>query len=323
MSTATAVDSTQTTSRAARKRAGSPVWYVFVLPPTLFLLVFVAYPTVETFRQSFFTPVGGHEEFAGLDKYQALLGSSIFWNALGNTVLLAVAFLGIVLPLSAVLASMVNRLRRGAAPFKVIYLLPQMTSSVAIALIFQYVFQPDWGLLNGTLRWLGVESAPLWLANPRLGLTGSRAAVTILAVWAGLGYYMLVTLAGLQSIPVEMYEAAALDGANGLQIWRHITLPSLRPTLVFLVMTGTVDAMSRFSDLWMLGGPGGAPARSLQTVVMYMFQTGFESGDKNLAAAIAVVLFGLMLGVTILSFRTMLSREFRDMRGRGRKARRG
>ncbi len=330
MSTATATASASATGspgaseqsqqRPTRKRRGSPVWYAFLGPPLLLLLVFVAYPTVETFRESLFRRVGTREEFVGLSQYSRLLTNPIFWKALGNTALLGVAFLVIVIPLSAVLASMLNRLRRGATPLKVIYFLPQLTSSVAVALIFNYVFQPDWGLLNGLLHRVGVDSVPLWLADPRYDFTGSRAAVTILAVWAGLGYYMLVVLAGLQSIPVDLYEAAAIDGANAFQIWRRITLPSLRPTFVFLVMTGTVDAMSRFSDLWTLGGPGGAPARSLQSVVMLMFQTGFESHDTSMAAAIAVVFFILVLGITLIAFRALLAREFREIRG-SRKAR--
>jgi ABC-type sugar transport system permease subunit len=316
------VTTARTTPRAARRRAGSPVWYGFVLPPLLLLLLFVVYPTLETFRQSVYTQDRAQERFVGIDKYAQLYTNGIFWGALANTLLLGVAFLAIVIPMSAVLASMLNRLRRGSTPFKVIYFLPQMTSSVAIALIFQYVFQPDWGLFNGVLRALGVENLPLWLSEPRFSLTGSRAAVTLLAVWAALGYFMLIVLAGLQNISAELYEAAALDGANAVQIWWRITIPSLRPTLVFLVITGTIDAMSRFSDLWMLGGPGGSPARSLQTVVMYMFQTGFESGDRNLAAAIAVTFFLLMLGVTALSFRTLLAEEFHAIRAR-RAVRRG
>lgn len=300
--------------RRYRRGAAGLVWYMFVIPPLLLLVLFVAYPTFETFRQSFYRQSGGQQEFAGLDQYANLLRNSVFWEALRNTALLGVAFLVIVIPLAAVIASLINRLRRGATPLKVIYFLPQLTSSVAIAIMFNYVFQPDWGLLNGFLRRLGVESVPLWLADPRPGLTGSRAAVTILAVWAGLGYFVLILLAGLQAIPVEMYEAAALDGANGLQIWFKITLPSLRPTFIFLIMTGIFDAMARFADLWTLGGPGGAPARSLQTVVMLMFQTAFESGDMNLAAAIAVIFFLLMLGVTLVSFRALMAREFRNRR---------
>ncbi|MHB1104599.1 MAG: carbohydrate ABC transporter permease [Devosia sp.] len=299
----------------ARAFRGTLVWYTFLLPPLLLIILFVVYPTLLTFRQSFFTRgVGDAEQFAGLRHYQRLITSEVFWGALGNTVLLGAAFLVIVIPLATALASMLNRLRCGSTPLKVIYFLPQLTSSVAVALMFNYVFQPDWGLLNGGLRGLGVDPLPLWLADPRLNFTGSRAAVTLLAVWAGLGYFIIVVLAGLQSIPSDLYDAAALDGANGLQVWWSITLPSLRPTFVFLIMTGTVDALARFGDLWTLGGPGGAPARSLQSVVMFIFQSGFESGDVSMAAAAAVLFFLIVLGVTVVSFWGFLGREFRATR---------
>jgi multiple sugar transport system permease protein len=301
----------QRRQKAARTLRRSLVWYAFVLPPFALLLLFIGFPTAESFRMSFFQEHPDGSSFVGLRHYSSLARTEVFWDALGNTVLLGAAFLALVIPLAVVLATLLNSVRRGAAPLKVIYFLPQLTSAVAVAIIFNYVFQPDWGLLNGLLRVLGAESPPLWLADPSLGFTGSRAAVTILAVWTGLGYFILVFLAGLQSIPFELYEAAAIDGAGRLQIWRHITLPSLRPTFIFLIMTGTFDAMGRFSDLWTLGGPGGAPDRSLQTIVMYMFQVGFESGDVNLAAAVAVVFFTIMLGVTVVAYRAFLSSEFR------------
>ena len=278
-------------ARLRRAFRGALVWYGFVLPPLFLILIFIGYPTAIAFQQSVFTAVpGGGQKFAGTYHFERLLTDAVFWGALGNTILLGVAFLVIIIPLATILASMLNRVRRGATPLKVIYFLPQLTSSVAIAILFHYVFQPDWGLLNGWLRTLGVDPVPLWLADPRLSFTGSRAAVTILAVWAGLGYYIIVVLVGLQNIPTELYDAATMDGAGPLQMWWSITLPSLRPTFVFLIMTGTVDALSRFGDLWTLGGPGGSPARSLQSVVMFMFQAGFESNDYSLAAATAVVM---------------------------------
>ncbi len=301
--------------RLRKSFRGTLVWYSFVLPPLLLILVFIGYPTVQTFRQSFFTrKLNAVESFAGLEHFGRLLTNQVFWGALGNTVLLGAAFLGIVIPLATALASLLNRIKRGSTPLKVIYFLPQLTSSVAVALMFNYVFQPDWGLLNGTLHAVGINDTPLWLADPRLNLTGSRAAATILAVWAGVGYFIIVVLAGLQSIPRDIYDAAALDGANGLQTWWYLTIPSLRPTLIFLVMTGTVDALARFGDLWTLGGPGGAPARSLQSVVMFMFQQGFESGDVSLAAAAAVIFFLIVLVVTVISFWGFLGREFGAMR---------
>ena len=290
---------------------GTLVWYSFVVPPLLLILIFIGYPTVLAFQQSVYSEVpGGDDVFVGTYHFQRLFESNVFWGAVLNTVLLGVAFLVIIIPLATIFASMLNRLRRGSTPLKVIYFLPQLTSSVAVAIMFNYVFQPDWGLLNAFLHLLGIDQAPLWLADPRLSFTGSRAAVTILAVWAGIGYYIIVTLVGLQSIPTELYDAAAIDGANPLQSWWYITLPSLRPTFVFLIITGLIDALSRFGDLWTLGGPGGAPARSLQSIVMLMFQTGFESGDSYLAAAIAVVFFIIVLIVTLISFRGFLAREF-------------
>ena len=232
-------------------------------------------------------------------------------SAIGNFwVDLTRSTLYVLLPLSLVLASLLNNLRRGSNFFKMIYFLPQITSTVAVALVFGYVFQPNWGLINGALRLLGVQDLPLWLADPRYSLTGSRAAVTILAVWVALGYYMLIFLAGLQAIPTDSYDAAVVDGAGPLQSWWYITLPGLRPTFVFLILTGTIDAMSRFSDLWTLGGPGGTPARSLQTVVMFMYQTAFEAYDFNLSSAVAVVLFFIVLGLTLINFRVFLGQEF-------------
>jgi ABC-type sugar transport system permease subunit len=288
----------------------SLIWYAFITPAFLLFGLFVAYPTLETFRLSFYREVATQQEFVGALHFLRLVSNQVFLNALVNTALLGVAFLVVAVPLSLVLASLLNNLRTLPGFFKIIYFLPQITSSVAVALIFSYVLNPNWGLVNGALSLLGVDPLPLWLADPRPTLTGSRAAVTLLAVWVGLGYYMLIFLAGLQAIPAELYDAAVVDGAGSLQTWWYITLPSLRPTFIFLYITGIIDAMSRFSDLWTLGGPGGTPARSLQTVVMYIYQTAFESSDFNLASAAAVILFLVVLVLTLINFRSFLHREF-------------
>jgi ABC-type sugar transport system permease subunit len=302
-------------ARLRRAFRGTLVWYGFVLPPLFLILVFIGYPTAIAFEQSVFTQVpGGGQKFAGTFHFERLVTDRVFWGALANTILLGVAFLVIIIPLATILASMLNRVRRGATPLKVIYFLPQLTSSVAIAIMFNYVFQPDWGLLNGALRALGVTHLPLWLADPRYDLTGSRAAATILAVWAGLGYFIIIVLAGLQSIPNDLFDAAAIDGASPLQSWWYVTLPSLKPTFIFLIITGSIDQLARFSDLWTLGGPGGSPARSLQSIVMYIFQQGFVGSDFSLAAAAAVVFFMIVLVVTTIAFWGFLRREFTAVR---------
>ncbi len=288
----------------------SLVWYVFIAPTFILFGLFVVYPTLETFRLSFFREVATQQELVGFAHYVRLLTNQVFINALLNTAFLGLAFLLLVIPISLVLASLLNNLRVAPNLFKVIYFLPQVTSTVAVALVFSYVFQPNWGLVNGALRFIGVNPLPLWLAEPRYVLTGSRSAVTILAIWVALGYYMLIFMAGLQSIPVDFYDAAVVDGANPLQTWWYITIPSLRPSFVFLFITGIIDAMSRFSDLWTLGGPAGTPARSLQTIVMFIYQTAFEGNDYNLASAASVILFLIVLGVTLINFRALLKQEF-------------
>jgi multiple sugar transport system permease protein len=293
-----------------RQLRQSLVWYVFLAPTIIVYVLFVAYPTLQTFRLSVFREVATQQEFVGALHFIRLLSNKVFFNALLNTIGLGLAFLAVVLPVSLVLASLLNQVRVFPNLFKVIYFLPQITSTVAIAIIFSYVFQPNWGLVNGALRALGVDPLPLWLADPRISLTGSRAAATLMAVWVALGYYMLIFLAGLQAVPVELYDAAVVDGATSFQVWRLITLPSLRPTFIFLILTGTIDAMSRFSDLWALGGPSGTPARSLQTIVMYMYQTAFEGSDFNLSSAVAVVLFAIVLLLTLVNFRLFLRRDF-------------
>lgn len=288
----------------------SLVWYVFIAPTFILFGLFVVYPTLETFRLSFFREVATQQELVGFAHYVRLLTNQVFINALLNTAFLGLAFLLLVIPISLVLASLLNNLRVAPSLFKVIYFLPQVTSTVAVALVFSYVFQPNWGLVNGALRFIGVNPLPLWLAEPRYVLTGSRSAVTILAIWVALGYYMLIFMAGLQSIPVDFYDAAVVDGASPLQTWWYITIPSLRPSFVFLFITGIIDAMSRFSDLWTLGGPAGTPARSLQTIVMFIYQTAFEGNDYNLASAASVILFLIVLGVTLINFRNLLKQEF-------------
>jgi multiple sugar transport system permease protein len=298
-----------------RKLRKSLIWYAFVAPTFVLFGLFVAYPTFETFRLSFFQEVATRQQFVGSLHYMRLLSNQIFLASLLNTAFLGILFLMIVIPLSLVMASLLNNLRVWPNLFKVIFFLPQITSTVAVALVFSYVLQPNWGLVNGLLRELGVNPLPLWLAEPRYVLTGSRAAATILAVWVALGYYMLIFQAGLQAVPAELYDAAVVDGAGPLQTWWLITLPSLRPTFIFLYITGTIDAMSRFSDLWMLGGPAGTPARSLQTIVMYVYQTAFESSDFNLASAAAVILFIVVLLLTLINFRSFLQREFTQRSG--------
>src|SRR5687768_14277510 len=179
----------------------------------------------------------------------------------------------------------------------------------------QLCFPAKLGAGNWITRRGGCDPLALLAARARLCLTGSPGAGHVLSVVVGFCFFLLLLQAGLQAVPSELYDAAVVDGAGPLQTWWLITIPSLRPTFIFLFITGTIDAMSRFSDLWMLGGPAGTPARSLQTIVMYMYQTAFESNDFNLASASGVILFVVVLILTLVNFRSFLGREFSSQSG--------
>jgi raffinose/stachyose/melibiose transport system permease protein len=328
MSVSTSVESTLAAARVAETKRRKPSRFVrqrgrntfglmMVLPALILYSVFVVYPVVRGAWVSFYQWDGLSTSmtWVGWRNYHYALQDPIFRKALRNTFQYAIGVTIAKNILGLALALLLNGKLRGTTFFRTAGFLPVMFSFVVVGVLWSWIFNPTFGLADGLLKLVGLGSfQPGWLSDPHLALW----SVMWVDVWKWTGFHMVLYLAALQSIPQELYEAAAIDGANGIQIWRRITLPSLRPTFVFLIVTGAFDAMSRFADLWTLGGPGGSPAGSLQSVVVYLFQTGFESGNMNRAAAIAVVLFVLMLLVTVVSFRTILATEFSGPRKRRR-----
>lgn len=285
----------------------SLIWYAFLLPTYVTFVLFVLYPVVESFRISLHQSTGGRSErWVGLDNYGRLLVDENWWNALYNTVYMGALSLVLMMSCSLIVASLVHRCRWGKSVFKVAYFLPLITSWVAAAIVFRYLLDPDRGPVNYWLTLVGLPG-PLWLNSP----DESKLAVVLLSLWHSLGYGMLIILAGLQAIPKELYEAGEIDGASGLQSWRYITLPNLRHTFVFLFMNGTIAAMGRFGDVWVFGGPSGSPARSLQSVVLYIYELGFGSFDFGMASAAAYVLFAITMILTLINFWVFLRGEMR------------
>ncbi|MBL8025449.1 MAG: extracellular solute-binding protein [Fibrobacteres bacterium] len=291
-------------NRRAIKSNGS--WYLFLMPSLLIMAVFLAYPIAESFRLSLFKSNGFWESFAGIDNYRTVITDPNFRNALYNTVYIGLFNLCLGIPIGFVLASMINSQRKAQAAFKLLYFMPMVTSVIASAVLFKYLFVPDIGLVNYFLASLGfpVENL-LWLTSPDT----SKFVVILFALWHGTGYTVLICLSGLQSIPDYMYEAASIDGCSSLQKWRHITLPNMRPTFVFLFMTGCIGALNRFGDVYIFGGAIGAPARSIQTVVAYIFEQAFGAFNFGAASAAAYLLFALILFITLLNYRSLLQKE--------------
>jgi len=278
--------------------------YSFIIVSLLTLFVLVYIPTFSTINYSFRSigVVGfGEDEWVGLANYRTLFSNSVFWKAIGNTLIMAVMGL-LTIPVGFILAVLINSLGRGKLQefFRVSFYLPNIITGVSVYLIFRVVLMTDGGLLNNALSaLLGREVQIGWLADPKF----ARWGVTIIWVWMNAGYSMLMNLASLQAIPTDLYEAAAIDGANAIQKLISITIPNMKSCFALLFVTGMINGLARFTDIFILGGMDcyGGAGGTLQTILMYVYQYSFETPNYGIASAGAMVLFVLVFIMTMVN----------------------
>lgn len=229
-------------------------------------------------------------DFKGLENYKKLLfKDNLFWITIGNSFFYAIFVVLIQTFLSVILAISANGKRRGVSFFKTVFFIPSITSSAAICTIFLIIYNKS-GVLNKVLGYFGI--APVeWLVNPNTALP----AVMAMAIWTTAGYFMVTFLAGLQSIPVEMYESAEIDGANTMQCFTNITIPFLRPQIVYVVILGTIGCLQVFDQIYFL-----ITNMKSSTIAFYIYRTSFKYGDMGYASGMAVVLFAIIFTVTSL-----------------------
>lgn len=281
-------------------RAEARAGWGFVTPALLLIGVFFAIPVVSAFALSFtdfdIYSIGdfGSTRFIGLKNYRDLAEMPLFWTALKNTVFFVVVGGPLSAAASLAAALMVNsKLTRFKPFFRSAFFAPWVTTLVAVALVWRYIYHPQYGLLNAALGVVGIGPID-WLGDPDWAMP----SIILLSVWKNFGYNMLVFLAGLQSIPEELYEAASLDGAGTWRRFRHITLPMLGPTFVFVGVVTMIASFQIFSEPYVM--TQGGPLKSTTTLVLLMYEQGFRWWRLGLSAAIAVVLFLLTLGGTLL-----------------------
>jgi len=239
--------------------------------------------------------------FVGLANYAELLGDPMFRIALLNTAYFVVVGVPLTLGLGLAAAMALDRgIRRFRTLYRVGYYLPVVTSIVAVAVVWRFVLNPDYGLLNMTLGAAGIEG-PNWLADPILAMP----SLIVMAAWRNLGFAMVLFLAGLQTIPAQLYEAASIDGAGRWAAFRSVTLPLLRPTLLFAVVITTIGYLQVFEEPFVM--TDGGPLDATLTVSMFMYEEGFEFFHQGYAAAIAWVLFLLVAIVAVVQFRVLRS----------------
>ncbi len=262
--------------------------YLFLLPAGLILIVFFFYPLLEVFRLSFTKyNIVKPAEYIGLDNFRTLFKDPLFWKTLKNSI---IYLIGVVPPLVFIpifLAILVNNQIRGISFFRALFYLPVVISIVVTGIAWKWLYSEN-GPLNYLVTSLHISHDKLnWLSDPKFALF-SVMAVTI---WRGLGYYMVIYLAGLQAIPKELYEACEIDGAGFLQKHLFITIPLLKSSIVFVAVVSSINALKVFVEIFIM--TNGGPAYNSATIVQYLYQKAFEDLNLGYACALGLVMFVL------------------------------
>lgn len=278
-----------------RARSDTRMFLLFVAPNFLLLAVFVFWPVLYSLYLSFFkwNMVAKTKPFIGFDNYVAMVQDPVFWLVLRNTFVLALGVVAVKLSISLLLSVVANQRLRGRTVYRAIIFSPTFTTSVAVAMVWGWIFDPNYGLLRVFLNAAGLAS-PNWLGD----VNWSLSAVMIVMVWAGVGYDMVYFLAGLQAIPGELYDAVRVDGASPWQTFWRLTFPLLSPITFFLLVTSIIGAMKAFDLISVM--TGGGPLNSSNVYVHYLYQNAFKWFKSGYASALAMVLFGIIMVITLV-----------------------
>lgn len=274
--------------------------FFFLAPALLITLLFSLIPIGSVFYLSLTRyNIISTPEYVGLDNFREMLADDTFWMAFRHS-LIYLLVTPILIVLSVILAIIVNRPLRGISFFRGIYYLPVISGTVAIGIAWQWLFARQGGLINGALQALGlIDTAVPWLISPDYTL----AIAMLVTVWTGVGYYMVVFLAGLQAIPLDLYEAAAIDGASRLQQHLNVTVPGLRPSIIFVFIISSLSALKVFDEVYVLTNGTGGVLDSGITMVFYLWKQAFQLQNAGYASAVAVALLLLTMGFSIFNVR--------------------
>jgi len=280
-------------SRSPFARRDERRFYLFILPWLLGLVLFQAGPILAAIALSLTDwNLVASPEWRGLTHYDTLTHDPLFRTALKNTLYYSLASVPLGVGLAFVLALLVNRRWLGMGFFRTVFLVPALVSGAAIALVWGWLFNPRFGAINSLLRTLHLPT-PGWLADP----SWAMPTIILLSLWS-VGGWVLIYLAGLRSIPRELYDAARIDGAGPLALTRYVTLPMLSPTTYFLLVVGTIMSLQLFTPTYIL--TEGGPRNSTLTLPLYIYRNAFEFQKLGYAAALSVVLILLTLALTLV-----------------------
>ncbi|GAA4876296.1 sugar ABC transporter permease [Paenibacillus vulneris] len=278
----------------------------FILPSFLLYTLFVIYPTLNSFNLSFtnWDGVSSEIHYIGLDNFKEMFSSDRFYNALKNTLILSVSLVVLENAAALLLAMLVDQVRWFKNLFRSIFYFPVLLSGIVMGFVWAIIFNYNFGVVSQLLDKIGLGALKIdWLGNPDFAMI----AIVITTVWKGSGYYMIIYLAGLQGIPAELHEAAAIDGAGRWQQFRHITFPLLAGAMTVSVMLSMIGALKIFDQIAVMtdGGPGFAT----ETLTYIVYKVGFGELRQGYGTALSLVLFILILIVSLIQIKLLRKRE--------------
>ncbi|WP_130860404.1 carbohydrate ABC transporter permease [Gracilibacillus phocaeensis] len=280
------------------RRARENMWaYLFIGPQMIGLTLFIIGPIIFAFAISFTDwDIGSTPTWLGLENYTKQLSDSVFWKVVRNTSVFALINIPLTMIGSLIIALMLNQNIKGKVILRTAYFMPVVTSSVAVALVWTWMYNPDFGLINSSLGFIGIEG-PGWLSSLKWALP----SIAFMTIWQGIGYNMILFLAGLQGISKQLYEAAIIDGANAWQKFWKITFPLLSPTIFFVLVMLLINSFQIFNEPYMM--TKGGPADASNVFVLHIYDKAFQFFQMGEASAIAFILFVIILVFTLLQFK--------------------
>lgn len=285
-------------SKKKRVIKNNLIGYSFIIPNLIGYSLFVFLPVCFSFILSVMKWDGSQipMEFVGLQNFAQIFGDRFFRGALMHTISYALMTVLPTLILSMMLAVLLNSKIKGIAFYRTAFFFPYIASIVAVGAVWNMLFQPDFGPINEALKFIGISNPPRWVVDTDWAMV----AVAIVTVWKYTGYYMIVYLAALQGISSSLYEAAGIDGANGWQKLRYITIPMLTPTTFFVLIMLTIQCFKVFDLVYVM--TGGGPGNATQTLVNYIYDKAFVNWQFGTASAGAIILFAVVLVITLIQF---------------------
>ena len=269
------------------------IWgWIFIIPTMLGLIILNIIPIFQTIYKSFFKTgdFGRGNIFVGMENYQKLFGDSQVWQALLNTIKYALMEVPFSIIISLVLAVLLNRKMKGRSVYRTIMFLPMVAAPVAVAMVWRWLFNSDFGLLNHVL---GTKIN--WISSPDIAIY----SIAVIGIWSIIGYNMVLFLSGLQEIPGDYYEAASIDGATGIKQFWHITCPLLSPTIFFVLITRIIGALQVFDLIFMVMDKSNPALMKTQSLVYLFYEYSFRQKDQGYGSAIVVLLLTVIMIVTV------------------------